>query len=68
MVKKKDTAVGTILKTGLGAMVGIGLIGATSSMANSLPTGTAKTVVGIVPGLQAVSLVSSTAKQGKSLW
>ena len=77
MVKK-------MIKMGVTNLVGIGLIGATAGMANELPAGTAKTIAGIVPGLQSVALVSknipdmkistkkqkglSKSKHKKSLW
>ena len=59
------------VSTGLNTLVGIGMIGATSSMVNSLPSGTAKTVVGVVPGLQATSLVAENLKplkKKKGFW
>jgi len=75
MKKTKDTALGSVLKMGMTSLVGVGLIGATSSMANSLPTGTAKTITGVVPGLQAASLVGyslqnplNKSKSKDSLW
>ena len=58
--KKKNT--NKLVKTGVGNIVGIALIGATSSMHNSMPAGTAKTITGIVPGLQAVALVGNNLK------
>jgi len=71
MVKK-------ILNTGITNLVGIGMIGATAGEINSLPAGTAKTVAGIIPGLQATSLVganlglgngsSKSSKSKKSKW
>jgi len=48
-----------LIKTGMKNLVGIGLIGATSSMHSSMSAGTAKTITGVVPGLQAVSLVGA---------
>ena len=64
MAKKNNnkSLVGNVLKTGIGTMVGIGMIGATAGMANSLPAGTAKNIVGIVPGLQATALVAHNIK------
>lgn len=52
MVKK-------ILKTGVTNLVGIGMISATAGAVNSLPAGTAKTIAGVIPGLQATSLVGA---------
>jgi hypothetical protein len=51
-----------LIKTAVGNMVGIGLIGATAGMVNQMPAGTAKDISGIVPGLQSVALVSHNAK------
>ena len=70
MKKTKDTALGSVLKMGMTSLVGVGLIGATAGMANSLPAGTAKTITGIVPGLQATSLVVATLpkKSKGSVW
>lgn len=51
MVKK-------IIELGVGNLVGVGLIGATSGMVNDLPAGTAKNIAGIIPGLQSTALVS----------
>jgi len=48
-----------LINQGIGNLVGIGLIGASASMVNSMPAGTAKNIAGIVPGLQSVALVSS---------
>ena len=47
-----------IVAKGLRTMVGIGMIGVTSGMVNQLPAGTAKNIAGVVPLLQATSLVS----------
>ena len=51
-----------LVKTAMTNLVGIGLIGATSSMHSKLPAGTAKTITGIVPGLQATALVGENLK------
>jgi len=48
-----------LIKKGIGNIVGIGLIGASSSAVNSLDAGTTKNIAGIVPGLQSVALVGS---------
>jgi len=82
MTKKKNST--NIVKTMVGTMIGMGMLGATAGMAISLPAGTAKNIAGVVPGLQAVSLVSynikpikkvlgkqkglSNSKSKKSLW
>ena len=47
---------------GVKNLVGVGMINASSSMVNDLPAGTAKSVAGIVPGLQSVSLVGENMK------
>jgi len=59
--KKKDKYVKPMLKMAVGNLIAIPLIGATAGAVNTLP-GTAKSVVGIVPGLQSVSLVSHNLK------
>lgn len=61
-MKRKKSMTGSIIETGVGNLVGIGMIGATASMANELPAGTAKTITGIVPGLQSVALVGHNVK------
>ena len=48
---------GNMVRMGTGALVGTAMIGATAGQVAALPAGTAKTVAGIVPGLQATSLV-----------
>ena len=59
--QRRNTLVATATKN----LIGIGMIGATASMTNALPTGTAKTITGIVPGLQAISLVGENLKVGR---
>ena len=56
------SSVGNILNAGVGTLVGVGMMGATSSMVNQLPAGTAKDVAGIIPGLQATTLVAHNLK------
>jgi hypothetical protein len=51
-----------LVKTGITNMVGIGLIGGSASMVNSLPAGTAKSIAGVVPGLQSVALLGTNLK------
>lgn len=60
--KKKDSLVGDMIKTSVGTMVGVGMIGATAGMVNQLPAGTAKTIAGTVPGLQSVALLGPNIK------
>lgn len=60
--KRKVSPLGNMMKTGVTNIVGVGLIGASAGMVNALPAGTAKTVAGIVPGLQSVSLVGENLK------
>lgn len=55
-----------ILKTGITNIVGIGMIGATANMSNSLPEGTAKNITGIIPGLQSAALLGKNLKMIKS--
>ena len=67
---------GDMIQMGTGALVGTAMIGATSTAVAGLPAGTAKTVAGIVPGLQSVALVGHslkyvpgmTKKKKKSSW
>jgi len=56
------SSVGNILNAGVGTLVGVGMMGATSSMINQLPAGTAKDVAGIIPGLQATTLIGHNLK------
>ena len=63
--KKKQSDVANMLNMGVGTLVGVGLMGATATQINALPAGTAKTVAGIVPGLQATALVGSNLKAFK---
>jgi len=60
--RKSNSYVGNIVSTGIGNMVGVGMIGATAGMVNQLPAGTAKDIAGVVPGLQGVALVSHNLK------
>jgi len=53
---------GDMIKMGTGALVGTAMIGATATQVAALPAGTAKTVSGIVPGLQGVALVGHQLK------
>jgi len=53
---------GNMVKMGVGALVGTAMIGATSTSIAGLPAGTAKSVAGIVPGLQSVALVGHSLK------
>jgi len=62
MKKKKYKVKNGFIKTGVTNLVGIGLIGASAGVVNALPVGTAKTVAGIVPGLQSVALVGENLK------
>lgn len=61
----KKSYLGKILSTGVGNVVGVSLIGATSGMVNELPIGTTKTIAGIIPGLQATTLVGHNLKIAK---
>ena len=55
---------GPMVNTALTTLVGVGMIGATAGMVNELPAGTAKNIAGVVPGLQALSLVSYNLPKG----
>lgn len=64
-MKKKDKKVkvkNNFIKTAVTSLVGVGLIGASAGTVNTLPAGTAKTIVGVVPGLQSVALVGKNLK------
>jgi len=61
-MKKKNKIKDPMLKMAVGNLIAIPLIGASAGMVNSLPAGTAKSVAGIVPGLQSVALVSENMK------
>lgn len=69
---RKSSFVKDVVGTGVGNIVGIGMIGATAEMANALPAGTAKTITGVIPGLQSVALVGHNlkpfSKKKKSIW
>jgi len=65
MAKKQtyyQKATGNMISTGIGNLVGVGLIGATAGMTNALPAGMAHDVAGIVPGLQGVALMGPNIK------
>lgn len=69
MKKRKKTLTGNMLRLGVGNLVGVGLIGATASAVNQLPSGTAKDVASVVPGLQSLALVSHNLPKKKSkIW
>jgi len=53
---------GQMINTGVGNLVGVGMIGATSSTVQAMPAGTAKDIAGIVPGLQATSMLGPNLK------
>jgi len=61
-MKRKKKKEPNMIKMAVGNLVAIPLIGASAGMVNSLPAGTAKSVAGIVPGLQSVALVSHNMK------
>ena len=46
-----------MIKTGVGNLVGVGLIGASAQAVGGLSAGTAKTLAGTAVGLQGVSLL-----------
>ena len=60
--KKVNSDVARMMNMGVGTLVGVGMMGATATQINALPAGTAKSVAGIVPGLQATSLVGYNLK------
>jgi len=68
MAKKKrngDSFVGNMVSTGVGNLVGVGLMGATADMTNALPAGTAKSLAGTAVGLQGVALIGHNVKSVK---
>jgi len=63
MAKKKNKSnISKMMNMGITNLVGVGLVGATAGAVNALPAGTAKTVSGILPGLQSTSLVANNLK------
>ena len=60
--KRKQSYMGQMINTGVGNLVGVGMIGATAGMVQGLPAGMAKDVAGIVPGLQSVAMVGQNVK------
>ena len=61
-MKKQQSPLGNMVSMGVGNLVGVGMIGATAGMVNDMPAGTAKTITGIVPGLQGAALVGANLK------
>ena len=53
---------GQMINTGVGNLVGVGMISATSGMVQGLPAGMAKDIAGITPGLQSVALLGPNLK------
>lgn len=65
MVKKKNyyqRQTAGMLGAAVGTMAGIGVLGATSSMVQALPVGTARTMAGTAVGLQGVALLGPSMK------
>lgn len=65
MAKKKNSLMGDMVSTGVGNLVGVGMIGATANAVAGLPAGTAKDIAGVVPGLQSVALLGANVKLAK---
>ena len=59
---QSENMTGNMVKMGVGNLVGVTMIGATAGVVNTLPAGTAKSVAGIVPGLQSVALMNENVK------
>lgn len=55
---KKNTIIGNFM----GTMVAVPLVGASASMVNTMPAGTAKDLAGTAVGLQGVALVGHSLK------
>jgi len=63
-LKKQNKA---FIKMAVGNLIAIPLIGATAGAVNTLPTGTAKSIAKITPGLQSVALVGYNVKFLKNI-
>jgi hypothetical protein len=63
--KRKQSYMGQMINTGVGNLVGVGLIGATASAVQGLPAGTARDIAGITPGLQSVAMLGPNLKFAK---
>lgn len=64
-VKYRDTPMGSQVSTAVKILVGVPLIGATSTHIGALSAGTAKDIASIVPGLQSTALAGETLKSTK---
>jgi len=64
--QKKNKPVKRMIELGIGNLVGISMISATANVHSSMPAGTAKTITGIVPGLQATALLGENLKMFKT--
>ena len=66
MAKKKNyyqTQTGNMIRTGVGNLVGVGLMGATATAAAALPAGSmASTMAGTTVGLQGVAMLGPNLK------
>lgn len=58
----------SLVGMGLGNLMAIPLIGASASMANTIPAGTAKTLAGTAVGMQGVALLGHNAGYAKKMF
>ena len=62
MTKKKsgsESMVSSMMNMGVTNLVGVGMIGATAGMVNTLPAGVTKDIAGMAPALQSTALVGA---------
>jgi len=59
---QSETMTGKMIKMGVGNLVGVTMIGATSTAVGTIPAGTARTIAGMAPGLQSVALMNENVK------
>ena len=65
---------GNVLGMGVTNLVGVGMIGATADMVQTMPAGTAKTIAGNIPAIQSVGLLGANlgmmggSKKSKNSW
>ena len=57
--KRKATMLGNMLGMGMTNLVGVGMIGATAGMVNTIPAGTAHDIAGMAPALQSTALLGA---------
>jgi hypothetical protein len=65
--RRRSSMTGDLIKTGVGNIVGVGLIGASATAAGALPAGMAKDFAGTAVGLQGVALIGHNLKPLKKV-